>query len=109
MLRKMERWSKLKSGRSTGELTLARFAVAAARPAVTFKDQSACHSISVHESRNGKVRSQGWILLENWKNVSQPKLHGIMSSHIEGVGLAAYLWESNTTGSPLSRQTLEPA
>lgn len=109
MLRKMERWSKLKSGRSTGELTFARFAVAAARPAVTFGSQSACHPNTVQEFRNGKVRSQGWMLLENWMNVSQPKLHGIISSHIEGVGLAAYLWESNTKGSPLSRQILEPA
>ena len=109
MLRKVERWSKLKRGRSTGELTFARFAVAAARPAVTFQGQSACHSSSVQEFRNGKVRSQGWILLENWKNVSQPKLHGIMSSHLEGVGLAAYLWESNTKVTPLSRQILQPA
>ena len=109
MLKKMARWKKLKSGRSTGELTFARFAVAAARPAVTFGRQLACHSNSIQEFRNGKVRSQGWILLEKWENVSQPKLHGIMSSRIKGVGLAAYLWESNTKGSLLSRQILEPA
>ena len=107
--RKMDRWSKLKSGRSTGELTFARFAVAAARPAVTFGGQSACHVNSVQEFSNGKARSQGWILLKNWKNVSQPKLHGIMLGPIAGVGLAAYLWESNTKGSRLSRQILEPA
>ena len=109
MLGKTERWSKLKSGRSTGELTFARFAVAAARGAVTFGGQSACQSNSIQNIRNGKVISQGWILLENWKIVSQPKLHGIMSSPIAGVGLAAYLWESNTKGSRLSRQMVEPA
>lgn len=109
MLRKMDRWSKLKSGQSTGELTFARFAVAAARAAVAFKSPSACHFIVVQEFSNKKMRSQGWKMFKNWKNVSQPKLHGIMSSHIAGVGLAAYLWESNTKGSPLSREILEPA
>lgn len=109
MLRKMERRSKLKSGPSTGELTFARFAVAAARRAVTFGGQLACHSNPVQEFSNGKVGSQGWILLENWKNVSQPKLHGIMLSPIAGVGLAAYLWESNRKGNRLSRQIVEPA
>ena len=55
MLSKMDRWSKLKSGQSTGELTFARFAVAAARAGVTFKGPSACHSVAVQEFSNGKM------------------------------------------------------
>ena len=105
----MNRWSKLKSGRSTGELTFTRFAVAAARAAVTFKGPSACHSIAVQEFSHKNLKITRLDIVKNWKTVSQPKLHGIMSSHIAGVGLAAYLWESNTKGSRLSREILEPA
>lgn len=101
-MRACRKSERAETGRDTGQLTFVGFTVTTARLSITY-ECSADRSIVMQSTHSGEVKKRASILMENCEPAKAAR------GRIEGVVLAAYLWESETKGRRPSREMVESA